>query len=394
MADEDLSIHYRTFKFSLLPNQKQHQDLAAICESQRQLYNAALQERMDCYQKTKKGRTYIDQCKAITELRRDAEFAALPVNLQRWTLKRLDDAYKGFFGRIKRGETAGFPRFRGRNWFRSFGFNEFSGIRFDGRRLRFKGLRGGLRVHMHRPLPGGAAIKSCVIRRDTKGWHICFQCAVPASAAGHAGAEIGIDVGLKAFATLSSGDAIPNPRIARRHERELRRRQRALARCKRGSNRRRKVRQQVARLHDKIANIRNTFLHQQSARLARDYRLIAVEDLRIRNMVRSHLAKSIHDAAWGTFIDYLTYKAESAGGRVIRVDPRRSSQECSGCGEIVKKELKERTHRCPHCGLVMDRDENAAAVILSRGVMAPYPANVTGCRERLGETIGAHIELF
>lgn len=367
VANENIPLQFRTFKYRLLPTRSQHKRLEEICASQRILYNAALEERIDCYKKTGKGRSYIDQCKAVTELRQDDQYSQIPANLQRWTLKRLDDAYKGFF---KRG---GFPRFRGKDRWKAFGFNEFSGIRFDGKRVKFKGCP-SIKVHVHRPLKG--EIKSCVFRRDVKGWYICFQCAVPIEKKHHTGQEIGIDVGLESFATLSDGAQIPNPRIARKASQEFRRRQRALARCKRGSNRRRKVKARLARAHEKIRNTRRTFLHQQSARLVRQYSVIAVEDLKIRNMVKNHhLARSISDAGWGIFMNMIAYKAEEAGTRFVKVDPRNTSQACSGCGQIVRKELKERVHRCD-CGTVLDRDVNAARNILSRGVVTPYPANV------------------
>lgn len=370
---------FRTFKYRLLPTRRQHKELTDLAESQRQLYNAALQERIDCYSKTGKGRSYIDQCKALAELRQDKEFSSVPSNMQRWTLKRVDEAYKGFF---KRG---GFPRYRGFHRWKSFGFAEFSGIRFDGQRLRFKGLHGGLRVHLHHSLQG--EIKSCVFRRDIRGWYVCFQCAISVKDVEHDGGSIGIDIGLNHFATLSDGEKIPNPRIARKAQKELRRRQRALARCKRGSNRRRKVRDIMTRAYAKITNTRKTFLHQQTARIVSQYSAIAVEDLKIANMVKGNLARSIHDAGWGMFIQMLLYKAESAGAQVIKVDPYNTTQKCSGCGDIVRKTLKERVHNCPRCGLVADRDTNAALNILSRGVVIPYPANVGGCVERLDGNI-------
>jgi len=367
-------IQFKTFKYRLLLKKGQHKELADICESQRQLYNAALQERISCYEKTGKGRSYIDQCKALTELRKDSEFSNTPLGIQRWTIKRLDDAYRGFF---KRG---GFPRFRGLHRWDSFGFKEFDSIRFDGKRIQFKGLSGSLRVHMHRPLQG--EIKSCVFRRDLKGWHVCFQCAVPIKHIAHEGVGAGIDVGLESFATLSNGDKIPNPRIARKAHKDLRLRQRALARCKKGSNRRCKVKNSLARTHDKIKNTRKTFLHQQSAKIVKDYSLIAVEDLRIKNMVKNHhLARSISDAGWGKFVNMLTYKAESAGGQVIKVNPKNTSQACSGCGQIVHKGLSARVHSCD-CGLVIDRDENAAINILALGVVAQGLANVGNRAER------------
>src|SRR5258705_9741512 len=161
------------YRYRLLPTRQQHRALEAILESQRQLYNAALEERIDAYRKAHVTRTYFDQTKALTEWRRDDPGAsAMPVALQRATLKRLDEAYKAFFRRIKKGGKPGFPRFRGKGWFDSFGFREFCGISLKEGRLRFKSMPGSLRVHMHRQLPTDAVIRSCTFRRDVKGWVI------------------------------------------------------------------------------------------------------------------------------------------------------------------------------------------------------------------------------
>lgn len=361
---------FLTYKYCLLPNKHQHAALRVILESQRQLYNAALQERIDCYQKTGKSRSYFDQSKELTDCRNDcdlAEMAAFPVKLQRWTLERLDGAYKAFFRRLKaHNGKAGFPRFRGKGWWRSFGFSEFKSIQFDGKHLRFKGMPGGLRVHLHRPIPNYAEIKSCVFNLDHKGWNVCFQVKLPMMEKRAVSTAVGIDLGLKVFAYQSDGVMIPNPRIARRAEREMRIRQRALARCKRGSKRRIKVKQQLASLHTKITNTRTTWLHQQSALFIKCYDLVAVEDLNVQGMLKHpKFARSIADASWSKFLGFLDYKAEKAGGYLIRVDPRNTSQKCSSCGELVPKSLAVRTHSCPSCGLVIDRDWNASRNILS-----------------------------
>jgi putative transposase len=371
-----------TYRYRLLPLKSQHRALERLCAAQRELYNAALEERIDCYRKTGKTRTYIDQCKALTECRRELpEMGALPANLQRWTLKRMDDAFQGFFRRIKaRSGKAGFPRFRGRGRWEAFGFAEFSGIQFDGRRLRFSGMPGGLKVHLHRPLPDGADIRSCVFRRDGRGWHVCLQIAVAEAQKRSVASAVGVDLGLKVFAFCSDNVVIPNPRIAQRAEKELRRRQRALARCKRASNRRLKVRVQVASLHRKIADTRNTWLHQKSAELVKRADLIAVEDLKVSNMVRHPtLARSISDASWSRFVSMLDYKAAKAGGHLIRVDPRNTSQKCSGCDALVPKLLAVRTHACPTCGLKIDQDHNASLNILRAGIGAGA-LNVIGWR--------------
>lgn len=382
MAVDTVSSLCLTYKYRLLPSKRQHVALRDILESQRQLYNAALEARISRYRATGKTDTYIDQCKALTVCRRELpEMGALPANLQRGTLKRLDEAFKGFFARCKRGDKPGFPRFRGRNWFNSFEFTEFSGIRFDGKRLRFAGMPGGLRVHLHRPLPEGKPL-TAKFKRDDKGWSVAFVIRVAASAPREGGAAVGLDLGLKVFAYCSDGVVIPNPRVARRAERELRRRQRALARCRRGSNRRKKVRAEVARLHRKIADSRRTWLHQQSAALVGRADLIVAEDLNVKNMIRHPtLARSIADASWSAFLSMVAYKAAKAGGHFVTVDPRNTSQRCSGCGELVPKTLATRTHHCPHCGLVIDRDWNASLNIVAAVVGRGEP-NVTDCGVR------------
>jgi putative transposase len=371
-----------TYRYRLLPLKSQHRALERLMDAQRELYNAALEERIDCYRKAGKTRTFIDQCKALTECRRELpEMGALPANLQRWTLKRMDDAFQGFFHRLKahRGK-AGFPRFRGKERWEAFGFNESRGIRFDGKRLRFAGMPGGLKLHLHRPLPDDADIRSCVFRRDSRGWHVCLQIAMAAPEKRAVASAVGIDLGLDVFAWCSDNVVIPNPRIARRAEKEFRRRQRALSRCRRGSNRRRKVRAKVTILHRKIADTRNTWLHQKSAELVKRADLIAVEDLNVSNMLRHPtLARSIADASWSRFVSMLAYKAEKAGSHLIRVDPRNTSQECSGCHELVPKLLAVRTHACPSCGLVIPRDYNSSLNILRAGIGAGA-LNVIGRR--------------
>jgi putative transposase len=372
-----------SYKYRLLPTRRQHYVLKEILESQRQLYNAALEERIDCYRKTGKSRNYMDQCKALTELRRDdPSAAALPANIQRWTLKRLDEAYAGFFRRLKARRKAGFPGFRGKGRWEGFGFNELRGLRFDGKRLRWKGLPGCLRVHLHRPLPSKANIRSCVFRRDHKGWSVCLQVEFASPETRELNQAIGVDVGISCLAALSDGSKIPNARVARRAESEMRRRQRALARCKRGSNRRRKVRAEVTRWNAKIATIRRTYLHQVSAQIVRNYELIAVERLNVKGLAASNLARDVHDAAWAKLREMLRYKAERAGARLIKVDPRYTSQDCSGCGTRVRKTLADRTHYCGSCGLVMDRDENAARNVLHKAVLGLGLVNVTQWGER------------
>jgi putative transposase len=374
-----------TNRYRLLPTKQQHRALEAILESQRQLYNAALEERIDAYRKAKVTRTYFDQAKALTEWRQeDPEASALPANLQRATLKRLDEAYNAFFRRVKSGGKPGFPRFRGKGWFDSFGFCEFRGISMRAGKLRFKSMPGALRVHLHRPIPVKAVIRCCVFRRDVKGWTVGLAAEQPAPPLREGERAVGVDLGITTFAALSDGAVIPSLKAARRAERGLRVAQRALARKKRGSKGRGKARIGVRRCHAATVRHRANHLHQASARLVRDYDLIAIEALQVKGLARSSLAKDVHDASWAKFISFLRYKAAKAGARLIEVDPRNTSQDCSGCGITVPKELGDRQHECPHCGLSIDRDLNAARNILHRAGVGPGLRNVAGCGMRAG----------
>ncbi len=374
-----------TFRYRLLPTKQQHRALEAILESQRQLYNAALEERIDAYRKANVTRTYFDQAKALTEWRHDdPEASALPVNVQRATLKRLDEAYKGFFRRVKSGGKPGFPRFRGKGWFDSFGFGEFQGISIEAAKLRFKGMPGALRVHLHRQMPADAVIRTCVFRRDVKGWMVGLAAALPTRSLREGNRAVGVDLGITTFAALSDGAVIPSLKAARLAERRLRIAQRALARKKRGSKSRGKARIEVRRCHAATARRRANHLHQASARLVRDYEMIAIEALQVKGLARSSLAKDVHDASWAKFISFLRYKAAKAGIRLVEVDPRNTSQDCSGCGAKVPKELGDRQHECPHCGLTVDRDLNAARNILHRAGVGPGLRNVAGCGMRAG----------
>jgi putative transposase len=196
-----------------------------------------------------------------------------------------------------------------------------------------------------------------------------------------------VDLGISLFAALSDGGFIPSLKAARRVERRLRQVQRALARKKRGSRSRREARAAVARCHAAIARRRADYLHQASARLVREYDVIAIEALQVKGLARGSLAKDVHDASWAKFISFLRYKAEKAGTHLIEVDPRNTSQDCSGCGMKVPKELGERNHECPHCGLTIDRDLNAARNILYRAGVGLGLRNVADCGMRAGENL-------
>ena len=182
---------------------------------------------------------------------------------------------------------------------------------------------------------------------------------------------VGVDVGLEKFATLSTGETIDNPRFFRRVEKDLARAQRRLSEQPKGTPERARRRKIVARIHERIANRRKNFAHQESRKLVNRFGLIVFEDLSITRMIKNHcLAKSIADAAWNQLATYTRYKAEDAGRAYIEIDPRGTSQRCSRCGAVVKKSLSIRVHQCPHCGLEIDRDLNAAYNILRLGLQS------------------------
>jgi putative transposase len=384
-----------TYRFKLQPTKTQYVVLNRLCEQQRQLYNAALQERVDAWKKAQVSITKLDQFKSLTQIRSfDETFSAIPVALSRWSIARVDDAFKGFFGRVKKGSKAGFPRFKAMSRWRSFGFAEWDGIRMRGAKVLSKPFGSGLKVKMHRTIPDGSSIKSCTFTRIARHWFITMAVDVPV-AAKHSAPDtmVGIDVGTEHLATTSDGLHIENIRPRARREKELRRAQRALARCKRGSKRRRKVREKLARVQRSVANTRSTYLHRVSAKLAQTYAFIAVEKLQVNNMTRSAkgtakepganvrrkagLNRSMLDASCSRLIDFLSYKAERAGGMLVKVNPHYTSQDCSSCGKRVPKKLSQRIHRCD-CGTVLQRDHNAGLNILYRACDAHGRARPPG----------------
>jgi putative transposase len=193
-----------------------------------------------------------------------------------------------------------------------------------------------------------------------------------------------VDLGIATFAALSDGGFVPSLRAARRADRRLRKMNRAVARKARDSRGRRKARRALSRCHASAARARLDFLHRASARLVRDYDAIVVEKLNVKGLAGSALAKDVHDASWAKFISMLRYKAVCAGSRLLEVDSHYTSQDCSGCRTRVPKKLDDRWHKCPRCGLSIDRDLNAARNILNRAGVGPGLHNVADLGKRAG----------
>ncbi|PKL77758.1 MAG: transposase [Candidatus Melainabacteria bacterium HGW-Melainabacteria-1] len=332
----------------------------------RQLYNLALEQRIEAFRRCGVSLSTFDQNNELPDFKKTfPEFAAVGSQVLQNVIARLDRAYDSFFDRLKAGKgKAGFPRFKSADRYHSFTLSQ-SGWKLDGRYLKITGI-GIFKLHLSRPIAG--RIKTITVKRDSCGdWWVTFACedVPPRSWEQPAKEKVGIDVGLKHFCVDSDPDSQPiaNPKFYHQAQAKLRRQQRKQARRQKGSKRRKKARVLTAKSHRRIRDLRLDFLHKTSTAYVERYREIHVEDLKVANMVKNrHLSKAISDAGWSTFFELLTYKAADAGRKLIKVNPRGTSQKCSNpkCGEIVPKTLAERIHSCKHCGLSICRDKNAS----------------------------------
>jgi len=335
------------------------------------VYNWGIEDRKTLWQYCHVSTGFNDQSDYLKHLKDTNPFLKeVHAHPLQDVLRRVERSFDGFFRRIKAGEKSGYPRFKGKNWYDSFTFKEWgNGASFDGKRLKLSKI-GRVRIVLHRSIQG--EIKTCTVKRKSDGWYALFSVVMPDPKSSEINNPVGIDVGSETFAAFSTGEKIKNPRYLRTNERELKIAQRKMSRRKNGSRRRRKAVQHLRLVHQRVERSRKSFHFTQAHRLAKRFNPIFVENLNIRNMVRNHcLAKSISDAAWGQFLGILSHSAESAGGACMAVEARGTSQECSECGETVQKSLSERVHRCWSCGLVLDRDVNAARNILARGLGRP-----------------------
>ncbi len=321
----------------------------------------------------RKSVSYFDQCRGLTDLRIEPEFKSVSIEAQRSALRRLDRAYKAFFRRIKAGQTPGHPRFRARRRYDSFGIGraaiEPAAHEGDSGYLHVPKM-GRIRFRQHRLMRG--EVRDVEIRYEPckDRWHVRIVCDVgEAPSKRVVSCVTGIDLGLKEFAVLSSGEAVENPRHFRRAQKSLACAQQVLSRKKRGSNSGTRARAAVARVHRRVQNQRRDFHRKLAADLCNRFDLIAHENLNIKGLARGMLAKSVTDVAWGSFLQRLACKAEEAGVHLVAVDPRNTTQACSRCGELVPKGLGDRIHSC-ECGCVLNRDHNAALNVLARGLRA------------------------
>jgi len=358
----------KTFKYRLYPTAKQKKALQSSLDACRWAYNETLAIRKKVWEEKQKSLSLYDTSNLLVQWKKDKPDLsnAFSQCLQNAQL-RVDLAFKAFFRRVKAGEKPGYPRFKGFDRYDSFTFPQ-SGFSLINDRLKLSKV-GSVKIRKHRNIEG--TIKTLTIRRTSTGkWYACFSCEIEVSPLPKVDAVVGVDVGLSSFATLSTGEKIENPRFFKTEEKALAKAQRKLSKKKNGSLERKKAKKAVAHIHERIVNKRQDFAHKLSRKLIQTYQVIAFEKLNVKDMRENGfkgIRKSIGEAAWGQFMQFTAYKAACAGRTVAFVDPRHTSKRCSRCGQLVEKTLSDRVHSCS-CGLVLDRDENAAINILSFGL--------------------------
>jgi putative transposase len=359
----------KTFKYRLQPSKSQRTKLLQTLELCRWTYNETLAARKNAWEQEKKTLSLYDTNKLLILWKAEhPELKGVYSQVLQNVQARVDLGFKAFFRRVKAGEAPGYPRFRGSGRYASFTYKQFGFELLD--KGVFLSKIGAVKVILHRPIEGW--IKTLTIHRDAVGnWYASFSCEVAPDLLPFSDLAVGVDVGLESFATLSNGIKIENPRFFCMGENELAKAQRKLSKAEKGTPGRAKRVKAVQHIHQRIANRRKDMAHKTSRELVNNFGMLAFEKLNSKNMLRNHcLAKSISDAAWNQLIQYSTYKAENAGRVVVLVDPCNTSKKCSCCGRLVEKSLSVRVHICPGCGLIMDRDQNAAINILGLGLQS------------------------
>ncbi len=377
----------KAFKYRLYPTKKQEKLLFWTLTRCRELYNAALAERKEAYRMAGKSISYYEQKRDLVEIKAvlRPEYQDIHSQVVQDVLLRLKRAFDNFFRRVANGEEPGYPRFQGRNRYNSFTYPQGGYSLTPDNRVCLSKI-GSIKITVHRKMEG--TIKTCTIKYEAGQWYAVFSCEIKQpEPLPPMQSEVGIDLGVTHFAAVSDGTFIESPRYYRQAQKQLEKLQQALSRKKRGSHRREKTRKAVAKAHRKIANQRRDFHHKQAKQLVSEHQTIVFEELEITNLskrakpkqdeetgqflpngaaAKSGLNKSILDAGWGQFQQIVMHKAACAGRTVLKVNPRFTSQVCSQCGTVRKKDLSERWHSC-ECGAELDRDTNAAINILRVG---------------------------
>ncbi len=386
-----------TYQYKIKPTPEQEILMMQWLELLRRHHNYCLGQRLDWLSRT---RSYLDRCSLISEpigeipqqfpnynfqaglLKQTKElfpeYKDIYTDVQQQNLKRLDKTWDRWIKPDKSGKRGGRPKFKKIGELRSFTFPRVNsakaGAHLNDEILKLSKI-GEIPVIVHRDIPDGFVLKTATIVKKADGWYVCISALyetvpdlIPIDTVKTA---VGVDVGLKEFLTTSDGEVVSIQQIYRKAQNHLTRQQRFLSRQEKGSNSYKRQQNKIARIHQRIQRQRKDFHYKTAHQLVRDYDLIAVEDLQVKNLARnSKLAKSILDAAWSAFITILSAVAVKRGVHIVKVNPHNTSQDCSSCGVKVPKTLSVRTHCCPKCNLVLDRDENAATNILNKALQA------------------------
>ena len=383
----------RKVTFKLYPDATQADRLTGWVRLHCELYNAALEERISAYQKHGKSISYYEQQNVLPEVKAARpEFVELGSHALQQTLRKLDLAFQAFFRRVTAGQTPGFPRFKASGRFSGFCYPDPAGWKLAQNGTRGATIRIGsgkdamsIRARGRHRFGEGAKANDLTITRKNGEWFASVTLRVSEDACVRArtgDAHRGVDFGLNDWATFDNGETIANPRFVRNEMPRMADLPRRQARKKRGSIRYKRLGRQVAKVHERIGNLRHEFLHKATSRMVASCAVIATEELRTQNMSRSArgtqekpgrmvrqkagLNREILSAGLSMAHNMLAYKAVEAGTRLHVSNTRqlKPSQRCAVCWEIVPKTLAQRMHVCPHCGHTAQRDQNAASVVL------------------------------
>ncbi len=344
----------KTFKYRLFPKKSQKTKLKTVLDQARRVYNETLATCKAAWEERQETLSLYDTNKLLTGWKQDKpELKQAHSQVLQNAQERVDLAFKAFFRRVKAGEKPGYPRFKSYLRYNSFTFKQSGFELLEAEGLQSHGtanelLRiskvGDVKIKLHQPLEG--EVKTLTIQRDRLGnWYACFSCIVQPKPLPVSGKVVGIDLGLTTFASLSDGREIERQRWFKQDEKDLKRVQRKVSRLPKGSPQRRKAIKALNHIHQRIANRRKDFAHKQSRKLINEYQFIAFENLNINGMKEDTfktITKGIADVAWNQFVQFTQAKAEEAARSVVLVDPKNTTQQCSGCGEIVPKDLSVR----------------------------------------------------
>ncbi|BAO05099.1 transposase [Clostridium sporogenes] len=360
----------KAYKYRIYPNKEQKLYFVKTFGCTRFIYNKMLTDRIKSYKENKD--LDIKQSKYPTPAQYKKEFEWLKeidslalANAQ----LNLDRAYKNFF----RDKSIGFPKFKSKKSnYHSYTTNNQKGtIYIENSRIKIPKLKTMIKIKLHRKFDG--IIKSCTVSKTPSNkYYISILVDAENNQLPKTNKKVGIDVGLKEFATTSDGEFFGNPKWLRKSEKRLAKLQKDLSRKKKNSNNRKKARLKIARLHEKITNQRKDFLHKLSMQIISENQAIVIEDLKVSNMLKNHrLAKAISEVSWYEFRTMLKYKCKWYGRELI-IAPSNyaSSQLCSNCGNKSNqtKDLSCRTYICPVCGMIIDRDLNASKNLLNLAI--------------------------